>query len=217
MNILVVDDHKLFADGLGLVLNSFAKNVNLNIVNSSQSALEEIESYPNFDLLLLDLNMPGIDGISLLTAIKERKVLIPCVIISATEDINRIKQALDLGAFGFVPKSYNSTQLIEALNIVLNGDTFVSDNLKEKISRLENLDEQKITHKSQLLSQFGITKRQHEVLRLLAKGYSNKQIANTLFLSNHTVKSHVAALFGAFQAKNRTDCVRHGRNCGLIN
>lgn len=216
MRILVVDDHRLFADGLGLVLKSIAENVELIIVNNSQSALEKIEINRDLDLLLLDLNMPGLDGISLLTAIKERQAYIPCVIISATEDICQIKQALDLGAFGFVPKSYNSSQLIEAVKIVLNGDTYVSDDLIQKIHRLTS-DKGQNNNNANILSKHGITKRQHQVLGLLAKGYSNKQIACTLFLSNHTVKSHVAALLGAFQAKNRTDCVRHGRDCGLIN
>lgn len=217
MRLLVVDDHKLFADGLGYVLNTISENVELNIVNSSQSALKEIDSNSDYDLILLDLNMPGIDGISLLNAIKERNIIIPCVIISASEDINRIKQAIDLGAFGFVPKSYSSTQLKDAINVVLNGDTYLKDDLIKKIKRISRIDDQCANKISLLLNKYGITKRQYEVLKLLAKGYSNKQIACTLFLSNHTVKSHVAALLGALQAGNRTDCVRQGRDCGLIN
>lgn len=217
MRILVVDDHRLFADGLGFVLHSIAEKVEIVIVNDSQNALEELDSNPNIDLLLLDMHMPGFDGISLLISIKERQMLIPCVIVSATEDVCLIKQALDLGAFGFVPKSYNSDQLISALNMVINGDTFIPDEIIRKINRLnqnQNLNANKII---QSLKQLGITKRQYEVLILMAKGYSNQKIANTLFLSKHTVKSHVAALLGAFQSENRTECVRQGRDCGLLN
>ena len=217
IRILVVDDHKLFADGLGFVLHSIAENVELTIVNNSQAALNKIESYSYFDLLLLDIHMPGLDGISLLTAIKERQVFIPCVIISASEDVFEIKQALDLGAFGFVPKSYDSAQLIDSLNQVLEGNTFVPADIIKKINRLKLHQEQGANKLTTQLSHLGITKRQHEVLSLLAKGYSNRQIASTLFLSKHTVKSHVAALLSAFQAKNRTDCVRQGRDYGLLN
>lgn len=217
MRILIVDDHKLFADGVGLVLHSIANNVELIVVNNSQNALKEIDSNSEFDLLLLDIHMPGLDGLSVLISLKERQVYIPCVIVSATENIVLIKQALDLGAFGFVPKSYDSYQLIEALKTVINGDTFVPDEIIRKINRLKQDQDKEISKITQLLNQFGITKRQHEVLSLLAKGYSNQQIANTLYLSRHTVKSHVTALLGAFQAENRTDCVRLGRDCGLLN
>ncbi len=215
MRILVVDDHKLFADGLGLVLHSIAESVQLIIVNSTQSALYEIEINPEFDLLLLDLNMPGLDGISLLTSIKERQALIPCVIISATEDIWQIKNALDLGAFGFVPKSFDCVQLIDALNHVLSGNTYVPTEIIKNINRLEEQQVRETNKLVRILSQFGITKRQYEVLKLLAKGYSNQKIASTLYLSKHTVKSHVAALLSAFQAENRTDCVRQAREHGL--
>lgn len=217
MRILIVDDHKLFADGLGFVLHSIAEKVELIIVDNSQSALNEIEANSEFDLLLLDINMPGLDGLSLLMSIKERQAFIPCVIVSATEEICQIKEALDLGAFGFVPKSYNSVQLIQALNRVLDGDTFIPTEIIKKLNRLKRKQQQDTSQLVILLNQIGITKRQHEVLSLLAKGYSNQQIASTLFLSKHTVKSHVAALLGAFQAENRTDCVRQGRNYGLIN
>ena len=216
MRILVVDDHRLFADGLGFVLHSMAEKVEIVIVNDSKAALNELDSNPNIDLLLLDMHMPGLDGISLLMSIKERQMLIPCVIVSATEDVCLIKQALELGAFGFVPKSYNSDQLVRALNIVMNGDTFIPDEIIRKINRLNQNQKQNASKLIQLLNQFGITKRQYEVLGLMAKGYSNQQIACTLFLSKHTVKSHVAALLGAFQSENRTDCVRQGRHYGLL-
>ena len=216
LRIMVVDDHKLFADGLGLVLRSIAKNVEIIIVNNSQSALNELNLNPEFDLLLLDMHMPGLDGLSLLVSIKERKNYIPCVIISATENILMIKQGMDLGAFGFIPKSYDSNQLIDALNLVLIGECFMPIEIMKKIHRLKQSQDSSNEKLDKSLNQTGITKRQHEVLNLLAKGYSNQQIAITLFLSKHTVKSHVAALLSALQAENRTDCVRQGRDYGLI-
>ncbi len=216
MRILVIDDHKLFTDGLKFLLRKLAENIELIITNDSKSGLAEIESNPDFNLLLLDIHMPKSDGLSILRYIKQKKILIPTVIISATEDIHSIQQALNLGALGFVPKSYNGTELLDALRSVNDGNQYIPLSVLKKMNRLKE-EQSEYIGEQKPYTQFGITKRQLDVLALMERGYTNEKIADTLFLSKNTVKSHVTALLGSLQAENRTECVRLGRKHGILN
>ncbi len=216
MRILVIDDHKLFTDGLKFLLRQLAENIELIITNDSKSGLAEIESNPDFNLLLLDIHMPKSDGLSILRYIKQKKILIPTVIISATEDIHSIQLALNLGALGFVPKSYNGTELLDALRSVNDGNQYIPLSVLKKMNRLKE-EQSEYIGEQKPYTQFGITKRQLDVLALMEKGYTNEKIADTLFLSKNTVKSHVTALLGSLQAENRTECVRLGRKHGILN
>lgn len=207
MRILIIDDHQLFIDGIHHIVERLDKEVEVIDANRAETAIEILESGQAFDLVLIDLSMPGMDGMSILQRMHERKTWLPLVVISAEEDARRIRAVLDAGALGFIPKSHNSQQMLSALHSVLEGDIYIPADIEKKINMLESR-RSSVDHL--------ITKRQYEVLELLAKGYSNKQIAASLFLTEHTVKAHIAALFSALQASNRTECVQIASRRGVL-
>ena len=160
--------------------------------------------------------MPGIDGMSILQRMHERKVWLPLVVVSGEEDVRNIKSALDSGALGFIPKAHNSQQMLSALNTILDGEIYIPDAIEKQINNLETRRPPVEAGNNDALKSSGITKRQFEVLQLMAKGYSNRQIATSLFLTEHTVKAHISALFSALHANNRTECVQNAQQKNIL-
>lgn len=212
MQILIVDDHQLFLDGIRHILNKLDPAATITETTRADQAIEILESGHDFDLVLIDLSMPGMDGISILQRMQARGVWLPLVVISAEQDIRTIKVVMEMGALGFIPKTHNSQQMLAALTRILEADIYIPPEIQQQLDRQG-------THRkphSGAMKSNGITKRQYEVLQLLAKGYSNKQIAASLFLTEHTVKAHISALFSSLQANNRTECVQLARHRGVL-
>lgn len=216
MKILVADDHQLFIDGIRHILVKIDDEVEITESTRAAQAIEILESGVEFDLILIDLSMPGMDGLSILQRMLERKIWLPLIIISAEENARIIKSALETGALGFIPKTHTSQQMLSALRCVLNGDIYIPEEIEKKIDNLGTRRPPLEAEINESLKASGITRRQYEVLLLLAKGYSNKQIATTLFLTEHTIKAHISALFAALNAGNRTECVRRAERQGLL-
>jgi DNA-binding NarL/FixJ family response regulator len=207
MRVLVADDHQLFIDGIALILNKLDAVMEISAATSAEQAIALLESGREFDLVLVDLGMPGMDGMSILRRMHERGVWLPLVVVSAEEDAHAIKSALDAGALGFIPKAHGSQQMLAALKAILDGDVYLPTDIENRINLLE---------RRRTPGNGTITRRQHEVLELLAKGYSNKQIATSLFLTEHTVKAHLHAMFAALNAANRTECVQIAERRGIL-
>ena len=207
MKILIADDHQLFIDGIRHILARLDPDVRVTEVNSAERAIETLESDPSFDLILVDLGLPGMDGTSIIQRMRARGTCLPLVVISGEQDARVIQSVLEAGALGFIPKSHNSQQMLAALEQVLDGEIYLPVDIEQQIRRLET----RRNSTSEL-----VTKRQLDVLRLMAKGYSNKQIAASLFLTEHTIKTHVSAIFMALDACNRTECVRIAQREGLL-
>lgn len=207
MRVLIVDDHQLFIDGLRHILNKLDAVMEITETNCAGQAIDILESGQTFDLILIDLNMPSMDGMSILQRMHARKTWLPLVVVSSEENPYTIKSALDAGALGFIPKTHSSQQMLSALSAILEGDVYIPAGIERQIDKLE-------TRRVPL--EGGITKRQYDVLQLLAKGYSNKQIATSLFLTEHTIKAHISALFTILNASNRTECVQIATRQGIL-
>lgn len=214
MHILIADDHQLFIDGIHHILAKLDLDVTVTETTHAEQAIEQLESGLEFDLVLIDLSMPGMNGMSILQRMQARKVCLPLVVISGEEDIRVIKSTLDAGALGFIPKAHSSQQMLSALKAILEGEFYIPEGIRKQIDNLEAM--RPITNANDMLKNSGITKRQHNVLLLMAKGYSNKQIASTLFLTENTIKVHVSALFSALKARNRTECVQRAESLGIL-
>lgn len=211
-----MDDHQLFIDGIRHILNKLDKNVDIAESTRVETAIEILESDQEFDLILIDLSMPGMAGMSILQRMHERKSWLPVVVVSAEENARTIKSALDIGALGFIPKSHSSHQMLSALEAILDGEIYIPDEIQKQIDNLKTRRPPGEASNNGPLRESGITKRQYDVLQLLAQGYSNKQIATTLFLTEHTVKAHISALFSTLQASNRTECVQVALRHGIL-
>ncbi|MBD3641852.1 MAG: response regulator transcription factor [Marinobacter sp.] len=205
--MLIIDDHQLFIEGIRHVVKRLTPEALVSESNSAEHALGLLEAGATFDLVFLDLKLPQMNGLSVLQRIHDCGIWLPVVVISGEEDLRTIKSALDLGALGFIPKAFSGEQLLTALESILAGNLFVPEALSKKLEGLQ----------ARRFEQDGnITRRQKQVLELLAEGYTNRQIAVSLSLTEHTIKAHVSALFIELNAGNRTECVRIAESRGLL-
>lgn len=205
MRFVVADDHPLVRDALTRIVRQLDSQASVDEAGDFHTLVALIErSAP--DLLLLDLNMPGMDGLSGLRRLRQRFASLTTVIASGQDDPVTIRAVLATGASGFVSKSDPPQTLISALRLVVNGGVYVSSRL---LGDFRNGSPPPSADAS------GLTPRQLDVLDLLLLGQPNKQIARGLGLTEGTVKIHIAAILRALQARNRTEAVLKARELGL--
>jgi len=215
MNILLVEDHRLVADAMQVMLMEIEPGVNITACYSTQHALSTIDAGKELDLILTDLFMPGIDGIGLLAGLRNRGITIPVVIVSGATEDKYIRAAIKNGAAGFIQKTLPGAEMMAGLKQVLSGGRFFPDRYNET-----EHDPRPALHVSDTGFK-GVTlprpgEKQLQVLRLMADGNSNKQISQIVGISEATVKYHTSQLFKLLSVKNRTSCVREAQNCGLL-
>lgn len=218
LEILLIDDHALFAEGLATVLSSQPEGLGVTVCTSGEAAIrryQELEpgtAIP-FDVILLDLDLPDISGSDLITSLRSRDIRIPIIVISGTNREDEVQRALDTGACGFVPKSSGSKIVVAAIQAALKGDTYLPEEYWSRLnpygSESNKLARDPSRHEM-------ISARQREVLALLERGYSNARIASILDISVATVKTHLVALFRILNSNNRTECIRIARERRLL-
>jgi DNA-binding NarL/FixJ family response regulator len=213
MKILHIDDHKIFTQGLALALEDGLEDTRVLCGHSAAEALAELEAHPDIDLVMLDLSMPGIDGLGLIDALNERDLALPIVVMSAVDDPWQIRDCLHAGAVGFIPKTFGQTEIIAALKQIVGGDIYVPEALRERLSRLP---EKYVPESERVAKGLHLNKRQMDVLELMQRGYSNREIAEILSISENTVKSHARVLYQALDVGSRLECVREAERHGLI-
>jgi DNA-binding NarL/FixJ family response regulator len=195
--IVIADDHPLFRNALFQSVHMAVSGANLLEADSLDALLSLLAKESEPDLLLLDLKMPGANGMSGLIHLRSTYPDLPIVVVSASEDASVISQVKRHGAFGFIPKSSDMRSLVSALNQVLNGDPFFPADFVEPADAGETLADKIAT----------LTPQQHKVLDMLSDGLLNKQIAYELNVSEATIKAHMTAIFRKLGVKNRTQAV----------
>lgn len=215
MRILLVDDHTLFREALLHVLRQFDNTAMVIEAATAKEAIHLAAHYHDLDLILLDLTLPGLNGLSALPELHELRPTVPLVILSASEDSVDVRQALNAGAMGYIPKSSSSHEMITALRLVLAGEVYVSPAMLAALEGLEAASVQ-VTAAVKEEDVEGLTPRQLEVLRLMAQGLSNKGICKRLNVAEGTVKLHVTAVMRALNTCNRTQAVIEAMRRHLI-
>ena len=205
MKILHADDHPMFREGLRFFLQLLGTQVTVLEAGNLRAALDKLALEWPVDLLLLDLQMPGMGEIEGFLAIRRSYPTLPVVIVSGVNDPQIIRTLLDGGARGYIPKFTGSEQLMDALRRVLNGETYVPDAVFLPPSQAAGNGDAA-----------PLTSRQLQILPLLAEGMPNKRIADALGLTEGTVKQHLKDLFRRLNANNRTHAVREARRLGLL-
>lgn len=216
MRILLVDDHTLFREALLHVLRHFDSTAVVIEASTVREALRLATHYHDLDLILLDLTLPGLNGLSALPELHGLRPTVPLVILSASEDCTDVRQALDAGAMGYIPKSSSSHEMIAALHLVLAGEVYVPTALLEALEALENAPTPVAAPSTGERAIDGLTPRQVEVLCLMGQGLSNKAICRRLNLAEGTVKLHVTAIMRALNTGNRTQTVIEAARRGWI-
>lgn len=205
MRVLIADDHPLFRDALRHVLAQALPGTEVSEADDFSRITAGAAGDEPPDLILLDLNMPGMDGFTGLLRLRENLPDIPVIVISASEEPHVIEQSLACGAAGFIPKSWPRDRMCDAIDVVMGGEIYRPEELlKNRPAPDPRLDEElgSLTH------------RQRMVLALLAQGKSNKQIAYELDVSNTTVKAHMTAIMRKLKVTSRTQALIVARQIG---
>lgn len=213
MKILIADDHRLIIDAMIFKLAELGPGVEFVSASNVSELLQQV-SEP-LDLALIDLGMPGADGLKHVQEVRRRCPALPIIALSGREDPAIIREVLDCGAQGFIPKAYSPAVMLSAIRLVLAGGVFVPAMLlgvassgAESASKPNAAREQ---GRELMALRSLLTERQVDVLRLLSQGQPNKVIGRSLGISEGTVKIHLAAIFRALNARNRTEAVTAAR------
>lgn len=206
MNILIADDHALVRENLAAFLSRYPIRADVVEAGSLDEAIEAASTLSSLGLIVLDLMMPGMNGIAGISVMVDRFPDIPVVVLSGSTRQDDIAGALQLGAKGFIPKVFGGKEMIEALRKVLDGEIFVPD-LAAHANGPTREQAVPVKPKQENEELKKLTAREREVLGLLVKGNPNKAIARELGLQEITVKVHLQNVYRKFGVANRTHTV----------
>lgn len=204
LRLLVVDDHAMVREGLQPLLRKLGPNVVQYEAQDAESALLLLETEKEFDLVLLDIMLPGTNGLSLLGILRKRYPAVPVVVLSALDDLDTVNRAMRLGAAGYVAKSGSGDTLLDALKRVLEGEIYLPPHLNDKLSVSLGSG---LARGRTLADRFGLTEGQRRVTELLREGKSNREIGDLLGLTEGTVKVHVSKIFRKLGVVSRAEAI----------
>ena len=216
MKLLLADDHALLREGLAAVIAQMDEISDVIQQGSGADTIAAIANDELIDIVLLDYDLGDIDGITVLNNIKSTNPEIPVVMISAHQDAELIRRALNHHASGFITKTSTSEVMISAIKLVLAGGIYIpSEILSPTATTIKPAATQHLASKP-LTREYQLTERQMDVVKELGKGLSNKEIARNLDMSPSTVKVHIAAILKEFEVKNRTQAVNIAQQAGYL-
>ena len=196
MDFLLVDDHPMIHETLAAVVRSLVPQARIHAENDLAGALARARELKDLRLVLLDLGLPGCAGIDALLRMRKALPRARVVIISASEDAQSVRGALAAGAAGYVPKTSQPRVLAEALRLVLDGGTYTPPQGTVAEPR-----------KPASMTDLGLTERQADVLKLVAKGLPNSEIARRLDIAENTVKQHAHSAYRLLGVSSRTEAM----------
>ena len=206
LNLLLVDDHALFREGMELLLRLLDPQMQVLHAASVTDALTVIGARSDIHLVLLDLHMPGLKGLAALHQFRQAHETLPCVVLSGSEELQIVWDAIDGGAMGFIQKQSDSRTMMTALRIVLDGGIYIPPVCLTGTGRRGAIPPPEPTARERI-ARLGVSERQMQVLAKMAHGKPNKVIARELGISEATVKTHLSACFDALEVHNRTEAV----------
>lgn len=211
---LVVEDHALVRESMVGLLRQMEEGVSVQECADLENAFDVLDEDSDYDLMLLDLALPGVDGFSGLDILRRRYPAMPVVVVSAFDDPPSVTRAIHLGASGFIPKALNGSELLHAVRHVLEGNIY-RPSLPE-VARLDKLTPPPpAAGRGVRPEEIGLTERQAQVLDLMVRGLSNRLIAKQLNLSEGTVKIHATAIFKVLGVTSRTQALIAAARYGL--
>ena len=203
MKLIIADDHDLVRDALALLVQQSEPDSEVLLAEDYDDARSLLQENPDCDLVILDVYMPGMNGLDGLSRTVKEFPEIPVVMMSGSVTEDSVQAAFDKGASGFIPKTLSGRALVSILNLVASGVRYVPDLVLTRRA-------------APTKPPFDLSPREHETLQQLAHGYSNKVIAKALGIEETTVKLHLRSLFRKLGVSNRTEAVVVARDCGLV-
>jgi len=201
ISVHIADDHQILIDGIIAVLN-FEENI--EVVGYSLNGQEVLDWFEknDSDVLILDINMPELDGIEVLKVLETKAAKPKIIVLSSYDDVKLVKEVLQIGAQGFVPKKSAGEHIVNAINKVANDEQYYTDDIKEKMMQalLNRPLKDKGSQDGVLMT--SLTKREKEILKFVAQQYSTREIAEELHISESTVETHRKNLMKKLKVKN---------------
>ena len=210
INVMLADDHVLIREGIKQLLEF---DGSMKVIAEASDGIECLEKLKNVkpDILLLDINMPNMNGIDVLKELKEKNDPLKVLILTVHSEVEYLVKAVDIGANGYILKDSGSTELKQAINAVIDEGSYIQPNLIPALnSRLINRD----MDKEKLAS---LTKREVEILTQVACGMFNKEIAVNLNISERTVKNHISNIFKKIDASDITQAAVFAIRNNIVN
>lgn len=210
INVMLADDHVLIREGIKQLLEF---DGSMKVIAEASDGIECLEKLKNVkpDILLLDINMPNMNGIDVLKELKEKNDPLKVLILTVHSEVEYLVKAVDIGANGYILKDSGSAELKQAINAVIDEGSYIQPNLIPALnSRLINRD----MDREKLAS---LTKREVEILTQVACGMFNKEIAVNLNISERTVKNHISNIFKKIDASDRTQTAVFAIRNNIVN
>ena len=215
MKALVIDDHPLMREAIRNVLGQLQPDAAIVMAADCEQGLDAAEGM-EADLVVLDLGLPGLSGVRAIRAWRERHPGVPVVVLSATTDRQTVLAAIGAGAAGFIPKSSSNDVMLNAVRLVLAGGRYLPPEVLSHGSDVDHPRARAGHATTMSIETLGLSARQAEVLKLIAKGASNKVICRELGLAERTVKAHITAVFRALKVTSRTQAAIEASRLGLV-
>ncbi|HEY5773577.1 MAG TPA: response regulator transcription factor [Chitinophagaceae bacterium] len=210
IKILIIDDHPLVIDGIKTMLKDEGYLRIEASVKTAKEALTYLDNNLSPDIILLDINLPDTDGLRLCEIIREKDKSVKILGLTYVNEAGIITQMIKKGANGYLLKSMEREELIEAINKVMDGSVYLSKAANEKI--LQQLQHYDLSQKNIP----ALTHREKEILQLLSEGMTSSEIAGKLFLSNHTIDTHRKNMLQKFNVHNTQSLINAVKNLGII-
>lgn len=204
--VLIADDHPLYRDALRHIVAQVFPQAQIVEASSQDQVLTLVSDDDSFDLVLLDLGIPGASGLSCLQELRKLTAITPIMIISGNTNADTMYAAFDCGATGYLPKSAPKIIMTSAFNLVMSGGIYVPPDVMNLSAR-----EQPAATQTPAGADMRLSHRQQLVLQLMAEGKANKEIARVLCISEVTVKAHVSAILKKLGVENRVQAALAAR------
>ena len=214
IRILLVDDQPLFREGLCTLLSV---HPDFEVVGEAGNGAEAIKLVRSLRplVVLMDLQMPVLDGVAATRRLHEEQPDCRVIVLTTFDDDEMVFDGLRAGAVGYLLKDAPSEKLAEAIRVAARGETFLQPSVAAKVvAEFARLSRKTFTTANPVIEP--LSEREIEILRLIAQGASNREIAGTLFLAEGTVKNHVTSILGKLEARDRTQAALKAKDCGLI-
>ena len=210
IRVLIVDDHPLFRDGMHELLDSVSETEVVGEAAGGEEAISLAESLQP-DVILMDIKMPGMNGLQAMREILSTSPHIRILIVSMLEDDDSVFAAMRAGARGYVPKGANQAEMLRAIRAVANGEAIFGPGIAQRLLGFFSTSRPSVA--TRIFPE--LTDRESEVLKLIAHGRTNDEIAEQLVLSLKTVRNHVSNIFSKLQVADRAQAIIRARDAGL--
>lgn len=197
IKVMITDDHKMVREGIKQLLELNDSISVVGMASDGDECISVLESKKP-DLLLLDINMPGKNGLEIIEEIKKLNFNVKIILLTVHNEVDYLLKAVEIGADGYVLKDSGSAELVNAIEIVMSGESYIQPDMIPMLNSkmiAKNNDKEKMKN---------LTKRELEVLVLVSEGMFNKEIADKLSISERTVKNHISSIFKKIDVADRT-------------